>query len=140
MCMSIRKFLWSACIIVIWPDPWIWCCYSFKAQIIPRSSQSYILYHCSVSVKVFDINATRCWSPFESICVRTAPDAYLDASNSIWKGHVWSSIIKTGSSVNLFFRVKNASWHSDVYSKGTFFFNKPFNGMAISENFHINFW
>jgi hypothetical protein len=39
-----------------------------------------------VSVKVFDRNATGCLSPLISVCVSTTPDAYFDASDSIWKG------------------------------------------------------
>ena len=41
------------------------------------------LVHDTVGERVFEINATGCLSPFESNCVRTAPVAYFDASDSI---------------------------------------------------------
>ena len=56
-----------------------------------------------VGENVFEMNATGCRSPFTSVWVRTAPDAYFEASASIWKGHEWSGMVRTGSSVNLFF-------------------------------------
>ena len=52
--------------------------------MIPRSSLSYISYFLSVSVNVFDMNATGCRSPLESSWVSTAPVATFDASDSIW--------------------------------------------------------
>ena len=42
------------------------------------------------------------------VCVRIAPDAYFEASHSIWKGFDWSGSFNTGSSVNFFYRLLKA--------------------------------
>ena len=92
----------------------------------------------SVGEKVFEMKAHRCRSPLASSWDKTAPDAYFDASLSIWKGLVLSGIISTGSSVKCFFSSSNASWHIWVHSNFTFFFRRSLSGFAISEKCLIN--
>jgi hypothetical protein len=77
-------------------------------------------------------------SPLMSIWVRTAPDAYFDASDSIWKGFEWSGIINTGSCKNRPFRVSKASWHWSFQSNLASFRNKLFKERISSLNFLMN--
>jgi hypothetical protein len=51
-------------------------------QVIP-CHRFRIIVPC---LKVFDKNATGCLSPLISVWVRTAPDVYFNALDSIWKG------------------------------------------------------
>ena len=86
----------------------------------------------------FKMNAHGCRSPLVSSCVRTAPDAYFEASHSIWKDLLWSGIPKTGSSVNFCFIVSKACWHSSVHSNFRSFFKSSFKGLASLEKFRMN--
>ena len=79
------------------------------------------------------MKAHGCRFPLVSSWDRTAPDAYFDASLLIWKGLVWSGIIRTGSSVKCFFSSLNAFLHAGVHSNFTSFFKRSLSGFAISE-------
>lgn len=57
--------------------------------------------------KDWDRYAQGCQSPLMSHCLKTAPVANLDASDSTEKCFVLSGIIRTGASVNFCFSVSN---------------------------------
>jgi hypothetical protein len=80
-----------------------------------------------------------CLSPFPSSWVRTAPDAYLEASDSIWNGLVGFGIMSTGSSVKRFFSSRKAFSVSSVHSKGWSFLRRSFSAWVISAYHLMNF-
>ena len=80
--------------------------HSYQIPTIPSGSAQNAWLR--VKYSVFEIKEMGCLSPFESSWVSTAPVAYFKASVSIWKGLVWSGIIRTGSSVNRFFNSSKA--------------------------------
>ena len=98
--------------------------------MIPRSSLSYTSYFLSVSMNVFDMNATGCQSPFESSCISTAPVATFDMSDLIWNGFDWSGINSTDSSMNHCFKISKACWHLVVHSNFLSFFVRSFRGQS----------
>ena len=83
-------------------------------------------------------NAHGCRLPLLSNWVSTAPDAYFDASDSIWKGFDVSGIISTGSSVNFCFKVSNDFCASSFQINPLFFWRRVLSGFAISEYLLMN--
>ncbi len=91
------------------------CSYSQRRGIIPDPSESQISpadFFCHTWLALKLLSATNTCS-YQLLCarekVRTAPEAYLEVSDSIWKGQVWSGNKRTGSSINCCFNLSKAS-------------------------------
>ena len=74
-----------------------------------------------------------CNSPLESCCMRMAPVATSDASNSTMKGFVLSGIIRIGADMKHAFKSLNASCRAAPHSNFVSFFVRSISSLALSE-------